>query len=315
MSIQSPKAMNFKEVKVPNKAGLSNGNLIEIEHNDILVFVKDTSLLQNLKPLILQRILDINKIAITISTNEVNILEISFKPIPFNQEAENVIYKRQNQDLLVNLQHGKSESVLPIGALKFVSSRYGDFKIGIAKLAQTHPDSLVVETDENFSTYIPNQMLETSVLKLGFFSTAKPGSLEVLAPNCTTPFVEFLTKNVVLGVSAKNIGYLRAVLKSLPVPSFLCLHGQAVDLTCTKRDENVDKCTMMHINSVESFENVFKDVLRIMLAGTGTTSHHIITVVGNAMLNVGMVEQFRKFVHATVNEDFMLDHAVTSIQA
>ena len=167
------------------------------------------------------------------------------------------------------MNHGNTSN-LPIGAFKFVSSRYGDFKIGIAKLAQTHPDSIKIDTDESFSTFIPNQTLETSVLKLRISSSAKPGSLEVLAPNCTTPFVEFLAKNVVQGVSSKNIGYLRAVLKSLPSPSYLCLNGQAVDLTCTKRDEDVDRCSILHVSNLESFENVFKDVLRIMLARMGT---------------------------------------------
>ena len=42
LAIQSPKAMNFNELRVPNKAGLSNGNLVEIGHNDILVFVENT---------------------------------------------------------------------------------------------------------------------------------------------------------------------------------------------------------------------------------------------------------------------------------
>ena len=81
------------------------------------------------------------------------------------------------------------------------------------------------------------------------------------------------------------------------------IHSRLKNLLDYQKKNSAQKGQNFNFSRTSIFNHIFSFL-----------ASQVITAVGNAMLNVGLVEQFRRLVHDTMRDDFLLDHSVTEYQ-
>jgi len=151
--------------------------------------------------------------------------------------------------------------------------------------------------------------------------------VENLSTDYSGPLIEYLVKAATRGLNINNIFFLKSIIKSLKMSPHLIsevkIQGNSTGPSGTDQFINI-----INLNNNSGIERDIKDPLlfedlceifsyhlRVSLSVEGITAHHVITAVGNALLNVGMVEEFRLLVNETLEAEFILEHSVSNIQA